>query len=133
MARALTIIVLLPVRITVCDRLISVTEMFGNRSIWPAGLGTEAPRPPAVRANPRAPWLAVGVVCFGAFMGQWDASIVTLTFRPMEHDFAAPLAAVQWVSLAYLLFLVALVTPAGRFADSARRQLIYGYGLLLFT
>jgi MFS family permease len=107
--------------------------MFGYRSILPAGLWTEAPRPQAVRGNPRAPWLAVGVVCFGAFMGQLDASIVTLTFRPMEHDFAAPLAAVQWVSLAYLLLLVALVTPAGRLADSAGRKLIYGYGFVVFT
>jgi MFS family permease len=107
--------------------------MFGYRSIVPAGLRTEAPRPQAVRSNPRAPWLAVGVVCFGAFMGQLDASIVTLTFRPMEHDFAAPLAAVQWVSLAYLLLLVALVTPAGRLADSVGRKLIYGYGFIVFT
>jgi MFS family permease len=107
--------------------------MFGYRSTLPAVLRVEAPRPQAVRNNPRAPWLAVGVVCFGAFMGQLDASIVTLTFRPMEHDFAAPLAAVQWVSLAYLLLLVALVTPAGRFADSVGRKLIYGYGFIVFT
>ena len=128
MARDLTIIALLPARIMARDGLISVTEMFGYRSIL-----TEAPRPEAVRSNPRAPWLAVGVVCFGAFMGQLDASIVTLTFRPMERDFAAPLAAVQWVSLAYLLLLVALVTPAGRFADSVGRKLIYGYGFVVFT
>jgi MFS family permease len=106
--------------------------MFGYRSILPAALRAEAPRPQAVRDNPRAPWLAVGVVCFGAFMGQLDASIVTLTFRPMERDFAATLAAVQWVSLAYLLLLVALVTPAGRVADSAGRKLIYSYGFIVF-
>jgi MFS family permease len=107
--------------------------MFGDRSTLPSRMRTEAPRPEAVRSHPRAPWLAVGVVCFGAFMGQLDASIVTLTFRPMEHDFGAPLAAVQWVSLAYLLVLVALVTPAGRLADSAGRKLIYGYGFVVFT
>jgi EmrB/QacA subfamily drug resistance transporter len=102
--------------------------MFGNRSIL-----AEAPRPEAVRRYPRAPWLAVGVVCFGAFMGQLDASIVTLTFRPMEHEFGAPLAAVQWVSLAYLLALVALLAPAGRLADAVGRKLIYGYGFVIFT
>ncbi|HXB50201.1 MAG TPA: MFS transporter [Streptosporangiaceae bacterium] len=107
--------------------------MFSYRSTLLDGLRTESPRPQVVRGNPRAPWLAVGVVCFGAFMGQLDASIVTLTFRPMEHDFAEPLAAVQWVSLAYLLLLVALVTPAGRLADSAGRKLIYGYGFVVFT
>jgi MFS family permease len=102
--------------------------MFGYRSIL-----TEAPRPESIRGNPRAPWLAVGVVCFGAFMGQLDASIVTLTFRPMERAFTAPLAAVQWVSLAYLLVLVALVTPAGRLADGVGRKLIYTYGFVVFT
>src|SRR3984957_750260 len=102
--------------------------MFGNRSIL-----MEAPRPAAVRRHPRAPWLAVGVVCFGAFMGQLDASIVTLTFRPMEHEFGAPLAGVQWVSLAYLLALVALLAPAGRIADAIGRKLVYGYGFVVFT
>ncbi len=102
--------------------------MFGYRTIL-----TEAPRPAVIRSHPWAPWLAVGVVCFGAFMGQLDASIVTLTFRPMEREFAAPLAAVQWVSLAYLLVLVALLTPAGRIADAIGRKLVYGYGFAVFT
>jgi hypothetical protein len=102
--------------------------MFGYRTTL-----TEAPRPAAIRSHPWAPWLAVGVVCFGAFMGQLDASIVTLTFRPMEGEFAAPLAAVQWVSLAYLLVLVALLTPAGRIADAIGRKLVYGYGFAVFT
>ena len=102
--------------------------MFGYRSIL-----AEAPRPEAVRRNPRAPWLAVGVVCFGAFMGQLDASIVTLTFRPMQHEFRVPLAAVQWVSLGYLLALVAMLAPAGRIGDAAGRKLVYGYGFIIFT
>jgi len=93
----------------------------------------EAARPAAVRRYPRAPWLAVGVVCFGAFMGQLDASIVTLTFRPMEHEFGAPLAAVQWVSLGYLLALVALLAPAGAVADAVGRKLVYEYGFVVFT
>lgn len=102
--------------------------MFGNRTIL-----AEAPRPAAIRSHPWAPWLAVTVVCFGAFMGQLDASIVTLTFRPMEREFGAPLAAVQWVSLAYLLVLVALLIPAGRIADAVGRKLVYGYGFAVFT
>lgn len=102
--------------------------MFGYRTIL-----TEAPRPAGIRSHPWAPWLAVAVVCFGAFMGQLDASIVTLTFRPMERAFGAPLAAVQWVSLAYLLVLVALLTPAGRVADAVGRKLVYGYGFAVFT
>jgi MFS family permease len=102
--------------------------MFAYRSIL-----RELPRPAAVRESPRAPWLAVGVVCFGAFMGQLDASIVTITFPAMERDFGVPVAAVQWVSLVYLLGLVALLAPAGRLGDAVGRKLVYTYGFAVFT
>jgi len=102
--------------------------MFAYRSIL-----QESPRPAAVRESPRAPWLAVGVVCFGAFMGQLDASIVTITFPAMERDFDVPVAAVQWVSLVYLLGLVALLAPAGRLGDAVGRKLVYTYGFAVFT
>ena len=103
-------------------------EMFVHRSIL-----QERPRPVAVRESLWAPWLAVGVVCFGAFMGQLDASIVTITFPAMEHDFGVPVAAVQWVSLIYLLGLVALLAPAGRLGDAVGRKLVYTYGFAVFT
>jgi hypothetical protein len=74
--------------------------MFAYRSIL-----REPPRPAVIRENPRAPWLAVSAVCFGAFMGQLDASIVTITFPAMQREFSAPVAAVQWVSPSYLLGL----------------------------
>ena len=86
-----------------------------------------------MRAGRAAPWLAVGTVCFGAFMGQLDASIVTLAFPALHRQFAASLAAVQWVSLAYLVTLVALLIPAGRLADAAGRKLVYLYGFVVFT
>jgi MFS family permease len=102
--------------------------MFGYRSIL-----MEPARPAVVRESPRAPWLAVGVVCFGAFMGQLDASIVTITFPAMERDFGVQVAAVQWVSLIYLLGLVALLAPAGRLGDAMGRKLVYTYGFAVFT
>ena len=102
--------------------------MFGYRSIL-----HEAPRPAAIRDSPKAPWLAVGVVCFGAFMGQLDASIVTITFPAMQHDFGVQVAAVQWVSLIYLLGLVAMLAPAGRLGDAHGRKLVYTYGFGVFT
>jgi MFS family permease len=93
----------------------------------------EPRRPRAVRELPQAGWLAVGTVCLGAFMGQLDASIVTLTFPALQQEFAAPLAAVSWVSLAYLLTLVGLVAAVGRVADAAGRKLVYLYGFLVFS
>src|SRR5579875_1990952 len=105
-----------------------LAKMFGYRNIW-----REPARPAAIRDSPRAPWLAVGVVCFGAFMGQLDASIVTITFPAMQHDFHTGVAAVQWVSLIYLLGLVALLAPGGRLGDAVGRKLVYSYGFAVFT
>ena len=102
--------------------------MFAYRSIL-----HEQARPAVIRESRRAPWLAVGVVCFGAFMGQLDASIVTITFPAMERDFSVPVAAVQWVSLIYLLGLVAMLAPAGRLGDAVGRKLVYTYGFAVFT
>ena len=93
----------------------------------------ESPRPQVVREHRWAPWFAVATVCFGAFMGQLDASIVTLAFPALQTEFGVRLAAAQWVSLGYLLVLVALLVPVGRWSDRAGRKLIYLYGFVVFT
>src|SRR5450631_381023 len=96
-------------------------------------LTRESRRPQWVRGRPWAPWAAVGAVCLGAFMGQLDASIVTLTYPPLQSQFHAGLGSVAWVSLAYLLVLAVLLVPVGRWADSRGRKLLYLYGFVLFT
>lgn len=96
-------------------------------------LRAEAARPRRVREYRRAPWFAVATVCFGAFMGQLDASVVTLAFPALQHGFGVGLAAVQWVSLGYLLALVALLVPVGRWSDRWGRKLVYLYGFVIFT
>lgn len=94
---------------------------------------TEPARPDRIRRWSGAPWLVVAAVCVGAFMGQLDASIVTLALPAMRDDFGASLSSVQWVSLVYLLVLVASVSAVGRIADVAGRKLLYVYGFALFT
>ena len=93
---------------------------------------TEPPRPRAIARRPGAPWLAVATVCVGAFMGQLDASIVTLALPTLQRTFHASLGAVTWVGLSYLLVLVATVTAVGRVADMAGRKLLYTYGFGVF-
>ncbi|MGH3828864.1 MAG: MFS transporter [Pseudonocardiaceae bacterium] len=102
-------------------------------SEWLGVLGRERARPARVREWPHAWWLAVGTVCFGAFMGQLDASIVTLIYRSLRVQFHSSLAGVQWVSLSYLLALTALLIPVGRLADIHGRKLTYLYGFVVFT
>ena len=93
----------------------------------------EPARPTAIREHPLAPWFAVATVCFGAFMGQLDASVVTVAFPALQRQFGTGLAATQWVSLAYLLALTALLVPAGRWSDRAGRKLLYLYGFAVFS
>ena len=97
-------------------------------------LRTERARPERVRTWSQGWKLAVATVCFGAFaMGQLDASVVTLTYRPVQAEFGAGLAGVEWVSLAYLVALIALVVPVGRLSDIHGRKLVYLYGFAIFT
>jgi EmrB/QacA subfamily drug resistance transporter len=93
----------------------------------------EPARPARVRDRPDAEWLAVGTVCIGAFMGQLDASIVTVAYPTLHGAFHVGLGAVTWVGLTYLLVLVALVTAVGRVADMIGHKLLYTYGFMVFV
>ena len=93
----------------------------------------EPRRPQVIREATNAAWFAVAAVCVGAFMGQLDASIVTVALPTLQTTFDASVGAVTWVGLSYLLVLVATVTAVGRFADMWGRKLLYVYGFLIFT
>lgn len=104
----------------------------GSRGGW-RSLLVERPRPPAIARHPQAHWLVVATVSIGAFMGQLDASVVSLAFPTLKHDFGTTLWAVQWVGLSYLLVLVSLVAAIGRLADMLGRKLLYTYGFVVFS
>ena len=93
----------------------------------------EPRRPLAIRERHDAHWFAVAAVCVGAFMGQLDASIVTVALPTLQHTFDASVGAVTWVGLSYLLVLVATVIAVGRVADMWGRKLLYVYGFVIFT
>lgn len=93
----------------------------------------EPPRPDRIRESRWAPWLAVGTVCVGAFMGQLDVSIVTVALPTISRHLHTGLGSVEWVVLAYVVVLVGAVAVVGRLADSAGRKLLYTYGFLVFA
>ena len=95
-------------------------------------LVVEPRRPEAIRRRPNAYWLAVAAVCIGAFMGQLDASIVTVALPTLQRSFHVSVGAVTWVGLSYLLVLVATVAAVGRFADMWGHKLLYVYGFAIF-
>src|SRR5487761_395720 len=92
----------------------------------------EPRRPARIAANPSAHWVVLATVCIGAFMGQLDSSIVVIALPTLQTYFHSNLGAVEWVSLAYLLTLIALVAAIGRFADMVGRKLLYIYGFGIF-
>jgi EmrB/QacA subfamily drug resistance transporter len=96
-------------------------------------LHTEPRRPAGIRERPNAYRYAIAAVCVGAFMGQLDASIVTLALPSLQRDFHTSVSAVTWVGLSYLLVLVTTVTAVGRFADMVGRKLLYLYGFGVFV
>jgi EmrB/QacA subfamily drug resistance transporter len=65
-------------------------------------------------------------------MSQLDASIVTVAFPTLQHDFHAGVGAVTWVGLSYLVTLITLITAMGRMSDMVGRKIIYIYGFLIF-
>ena len=50
----------------------------------------------------------------------------------LEQVFGAPVAYVEWVAIAYLVTLAALVVPLGRLADLLGRKMLYTWGFLVF-
>ena len=93
---------------------------------------SEPPPLPRVAASTAYAWLVVATVCVGAFLGQLDASIAGLILPTLETTFHAAIADVEWVAIAYLLVLAALVVPLGRLADLMGRKLLYTFGFLVF-
>ncbi len=110
--------------------IISVSDIIGYVL---SRLLVEPARPAIVRDRSYAPWLAVAAVTIGAFMGQLDASIATVALPRIQADLGVSVGAVEWVSLAYLLTLIATIIAVGRLADRYGRKLFYVYGFGLFA
>ena len=82
--------------------------------------------------GPNAHYYALASVCIGAFMGQLDASIVTVVLPSLQKVFHASVGSVSWVGLSYLIVQVAGVTSVGRLSDMMGRKLLYPYGFVIF-
>jgi EmrB/QacA subfamily drug resistance transporter len=78
------------------------------------------------------PWLVVGTVCIGAFIGQVDASIVQLALPTLEREFDARLHVVSWVAVGYVLAFASILPVFARLAEIMGRKLMYLVGFALF-
>ncbi|MFD0899011.1 MFS transporter [Actinomadura sediminis] len=65
----------------------------------------------------RSHWWPVVGCGLVIFMATLDTSIVAVALPRLERDFGVPTSATEWVVLGYLLPLIALTLPAGRWLD----------------
>lgn len=97
-------------------------------TIEPARLTTAAPI--GRTANARA---ALAALCLSMMLSALGVSIANVGLPAIAHAFAAPLRSVQWIVLAYLLVVTALVVSAGRLGDALGRRLLLLAGLATYT
>ncbi len=79
------------------------------------------------------PWLVVACACFGGFMGQLDASIVQLAMPSLETAFDAPVNAVSWVAVGYMLAVACALPIFARLAEIAGRKTFFLSGFASFA
>jgi EmrB/QacA subfamily drug resistance transporter len=79
-------------------------------------------------------WAVLGIVAIGVFMSTLDSSIVNISLPAIAHYFGVPLSgAVEWVVIAYLVIIAAVLLTIGRFADMIGRKPVWVSGLVIFT
>ena len=88
-------------------------------------------QPPAALAPATRPALAG--LALAVLLSSLGVSIANVGLPALAQAFGAPFQAVQWVVLAYLVALAALVLGAGRLGDLMGRRRVLLVGLALFA
>jgi EmrB/QacA subfamily drug resistance transporter len=79
-------------------------------------------------------WAVFGIIAIGVFMATLDSSIVNISLPAIAGYFSVPLnGAVEWVIIAYLVVIAAVLLTIGRLADFVGRKAIWAAGLAVFT
>jgi MFS family permease len=99
------------------------------------GLQTTAGADVALRApSPPSKWTVLVIVGIGVFMCTLDSSIVNVSLPAIARHFGGPVgAAVEWVIIAYLVVIAALLLTIGRLSDRVGHRALWQAGLVVFT
>ena len=82
----------------------------------------------------RNQWRILSLVAVGTFMTTLDSSIVSIALPALARGFGTPLSgAIEWVIIAYLITIAALLLTFGRLSDGLGRKPIWVAGLIVFT
>jgi EmrB/QacA subfamily drug resistance transporter len=86
------------------------------------------------RGGAPSKWAVLAIIAVGIFMATIDTSIVNISLPSIAHAFGVPLSGtVEWVVIAYLVVIAALLLSIGRLADLIGRKRIWSVGLAIFT
>jgi EmrB/QacA subfamily drug resistance transporter len=93
------------------------------------------PETPAARISTQTnKWLVLGIVGIGVLMATIDSSIVNISLPAIARYFGVGLSgAVEWVIIAYLVIIAAVLLTVGRLADMVGRKALWVAGLVIFT
>ena len=78
-------------------------------------------------------WKAMFTVWIGVFMATLDGSIVNVALPTLTEYFKTDITTIEWVVMAYLLTITALLLSLGRLSDMFGRKTIFAGGLAIFT
>jgi len=78
-------------------------------------------------------WYVMAAVAMGVLLATIDGSIVNVALPTLVRSFQAEFAVVEWVVLAYLLTVTALLLSMGRLGDMVGKKPVYATGLVVFT
>jgi EmrB/QacA subfamily drug resistance transporter len=78
-------------------------------------------------------WWVLLSVAMGTFLSTIDGSIVNVALPTLEEKLHTDFATVQWVVVAYLLVLTALMLGVARLGDMIGKKQIYMSGMVIFT
>ncbi|MCF8563135.1 MFS transporter [Alicyclobacillus tolerans] len=78
-------------------------------------------------------WVVFSTVTMGTFMVNLDSSIVTLAFPTFSRLYQAGPQRLQWVMIAYLLSITAVLPTVGFMADVYGRKRFFLWGIGIFT
>ncbi len=78
-------------------------------------------------------WLILTSVSLGSLMATLDGSIVNIALPAIEDDFRVDLTSIEWVVVAYLLVIGALLLPFGRLGEVLTFKRVYLAGFTIFA
>lgn len=78
-------------------------------------------------------WLICYLVILGNFLGMLDSTTVNLALYPIATDLNISVSEVQWVIIAYMLFLTVFLPFFGKLGDIFPKNKVYASGFLIFA